>query len=229
MARRPSRHVPFAPARPTRRRILDASRRLFNRKGYARTTLAEIAASVGIAEGNLWYHFRSKLDLVVSLEEELRRAVRERRAAYPSGGPVADDYVESILFAMNQRWAYRFLLRDHLQFSSGRDALRLDPDMVADFEMLRGALRRMRKEGLFRRDLPLDIDALARALWLVSRYWTDHLQEHEGLDDIAWADQERGFQLHFAVLLPYLTAPARRSLESALLRVSVELAASGME
>ncbi|HPG25386.1 MAG TPA: TetR family transcriptional regulator, partial [Myxococcota bacterium] len=28
------------------------SRQLFNEKGYARTTLAEIAASVGIAEGN---------------------------------------------------------------------------------------------------------------------------------------------------------------------------------
>ena len=35
----------------TRHRILDASRALFNEKGYASTTLAEIAAAVGIAEG----------------------------------------------------------------------------------------------------------------------------------------------------------------------------------
>ena len=74
----------------TRERILDASRRLFNRKGYAGTTLAEIAASVGIAEGNLWYHFRTKRDLVVALEDELRQAVRQRRSAYPSGGAGAD-------------------------------------------------------------------------------------------------------------------------------------------
>jgi AcrR family transcriptional regulator len=209
----------------TRERILDASRRLFNEQGYASATLAEIAAAVGIAEGNLWYHFRTKRDLVVALEEELREAVRERRAAYPSGGPVADDYVECIVFSMNQKWAYRFLLRDTLQFSRDRKALQLDPDMVADYEMLREALLRMQKEGMFRRDLPIDLDMLARSLWMISRYWTDYLHEQEGLDDIRWADQERGFRHHFAVLLPYLTAPARRSLESALVRVSSELAA----
>jgi len=204
----------------TRERILDASRRLFNERGYAGTTLAQIAASVGIAEGNLWYHFRTKRDLVVALEDELRQAVRQRRSAYPSGAPAADDYVESLLFAMEQKWAYRFLLRDHLQFSSGRDALQLDPDMVADFDMLREALLRMQKEGMFRRDLPVDIEMLARSLWMVSRYWTDYLHEQEGLDDIRWEDQARGFRHHFAVLLPYLTAPARRSLESAVLRIS---------
>ena len=52
---------------PTRQRILDASRQLFNSRGYAKTTLAEIAAEVGIAEGNLWYHFRTKRDLVIAL------------------------------------------------------------------------------------------------------------------------------------------------------------------
>ncbi|MBW2423740.1 MAG: TetR family transcriptional regulator [Deltaproteobacteria bacterium] len=209
---------------PTRQRILDASRQLFNSRGYAKTTLAEIAAEVGIAEGNLWYHFRTKRDLVIALEEQLRLAVRERRAAYPSGGPVADDYVESLLFAMSQKWAYRFLLRDHLQFSKDRKPLQLDPDMTADFEMIREALERMKKEGMFRRDLPIDLDVLARSLWIVSRYWTDYLQEQEGLNEIEWSDQQRGFQHHFAVLLPYVTAAARRSLESALLRISTELA-----
>ena len=45
-------------------RILDASRRLFNERGYVGTTTAAIAAEVRITEGNLWYHFRTKLDLV---------------------------------------------------------------------------------------------------------------------------------------------------------------------
>jgi hypothetical protein len=97
--------------------------------------------------------------------------------------------------------------------------------MAAEFQMLHELLVRMKKEGLFRRDLPVDLKVLARSLWIVSRYWTEHLQEQEGLDAIEWADQERGVQHHFAVLLPYLTAPARRSLESAVLRMSGEIAA----
>jgi len=209
----------------TRQRILDASRRLFNERGYARTTLSEIAASVGIAEGNLWYHFRTKRDLVIALEEQVRGAIRAHRTAYPSGGPLADDYVECVLFSMKHQWDHRFLLRDHLEFSRDGRAVRLDPDMAAEFEMLHEMLVRMKKEGMFRRDLPVDLRVLARSLWIVSRYWTDHLQEQEGIDEIEWADQERGFQHHFAVLLPYLTASARRSLESAVLRVSGQMTA----
>ena len=45
-------------------RTLDASRRLCNERGYVGTTTAAIAAEVRITEGNLWYHFRTKLDLV---------------------------------------------------------------------------------------------------------------------------------------------------------------------
>jgi AcrR family transcriptional regulator len=208
----------------TRRRILDASRQLFNEKGYAGTTLAEIAAAVGIAEGNLWYHFRTKRDLVRALEEQVRQALRAHRAAYPSGGPIADDYVDSVLFSMKHQWDHRFLLRDRLQYSKDRNAIRRDPDVAADFAGLHELLVRMNKEGMFRRDLPVDLKVLARSLWIVSRYWTDHLQEHEGLDEIAWPDEKRGFQHHFAVLLPYLTAPARRSLESAVVRISGEIA-----
>ena len=207
----------------TRERILEASRQLFNRHGYANTTTANIAAEVGIAEGNLWYHFRTKRELASELEAQVRQAVREIRETYPSGNAVADDYVAAVLFTMKQKWAYRFLLRDQLDLSKDRTPIRRDPDMTADFDAARDALDRMKKEGMFRRDLSVDLDVLAQSLWIVSRYWTEFLQEHEGLEDIEWADQQRGFQHHFAVLFPYLTAAARRSLEAALLRISGEL------
>jgi AcrR family transcriptional regulator len=209
----------------TRERIIEASRQLFNRHGYANTTTANIAAEVGIAEGNLWYHFRTKRELASELEAQVRQAVREIRETYPSGNAVADDYVAAVLFTMSQKWAYRFLLRDQLDLSKDRTAVRRDPDMRADFDAVRDALDRMKKEGMFRRDQSVDLDVLTQSLWIVSRYWTEFLQEHEGLEDIEWADQQRGFEHHFAVLFPYLTAAARRSLEAALLRLSGELAA----
>ncbi|MBJ17872.1 MAG: TetR/AcrR family transcriptional regulator [bacterium] len=206
----------------TPERILEASRRLFNEKGYTSTTLVEIAASVGIAQGNLTYHFPSKRDLVVELERRMRENVRSERGR--SGrGAVADNYVELVLLSMNYAWENRFLLRDYAQFANNPDALRLDPDMAADLEELHSLLRRMQKDGLFRRDLDVDLRVLARSLWIVSRYWMDHLRELEGLDQVTWADQERGFEHHFAILLPYLTAPARRDLQSAVDRVASKL------
>ncbi len=211
----------------TRERILDASRRLFNEQGYARTTLAQIAAEVGIAEGNLWYHFRTKRDLVAALEAQVRKTSKELLSAYPSGGPLADDYVEVVLASMKQRFEHRFLLRDVREFSRRRQPIRRDPDMAASFAGLLDLLRRMKKEGMLRREPPVDLATLARSLFIVSRYWTDHLEEHEGLEVIGWEDQERGFRQHLAVLSPYLTSPARRALEAAAAAASLRFAEGG--
>ena len=204
-------------------RILDASRRIFNQRGYAATTQAEIAAVVGISQGNLTYHFPTKRDLVAHLRDEARERIRARRTSLRTGA-VADDYVEHLLFAMSLTRDYRFLLRDRAQFGDDRDAVDTKPEMAADFEELRELLRRMEKDGLFRRDLQVDLGVLTRSLWIVSRYWLDYLRESEGLARVSWADQERGIQHHFAVLLPCLTASARREFEATLLDAAGRLA-----
>jgi AcrR family transcriptional regulator len=55
----------------TRDRISRAALALFNERGEAHVSLAQIAGRLGISEGNLWYHFRTKRDLVAELFAEL--------------------------------------------------------------------------------------------------------------------------------------------------------------
>lgn len=71
----------------TRQRILDAAARIFRERGYAATTLADIAEAAGLRTASLYYYFGSKEELV---EEVLRigttlvfDAVREAVAALP--------------------------------------------------------------------------------------------------------------------------------------------------
>jgi len=203
----------------TPQRVLEASRRLFIRKGYAATSLAEIAAEAGISQGNLTYHFPSKQDLATGILEDARRRMQARRAAY-SPGPVADDYVEHLQFAMTLTWDYRFALRDRAQFMDEADEAQPVAEMAADFEELSSLLQRMKAEGFFRRDLAVGLPALARSLWIVSRYWLDHLGEFEGIRTVTWHEQERGIEQHLTLLAPCLTATARRSLDDALRRAA---------
>jgi AcrR family transcriptional regulator len=51
----------------TRERILDVALDLFSRKGYAETSLREIAAELGFSKAALYYHFESKQDIMLGL------------------------------------------------------------------------------------------------------------------------------------------------------------------
>jgi AcrR family transcriptional regulator len=203
----------------TRERILEASLKLFNEKGYAATPVSEIAKAAGIATGNLTYHFATKRELAEALEKKTRRRHREYRSSLETGA-IANDYVEVLRFSMIMSWENRFLLRDHAQFRGDKQARLPDRDMVEDVHMLEDFLKRMRKEGMLRKDLQVELKVLARSLFVLTRFWMDHLREIEGLEQVSWEDQERGLQHHFAVLSPCLTAAARREFESALIRLA---------
>ncbi|MDF4254176.1 MULTISPECIES: TetR/AcrR family transcriptional regulator [unclassified Streptomyces] len=55
----------------TRQRIQDIALELFAERGYEKTSLREIAEQLGVTKAALYYHFKTKEDLVTSLFEDL--------------------------------------------------------------------------------------------------------------------------------------------------------------
>lgn len=53
-----------------RDRILHAAAGLFHERGYQRTTVRDIADAVGILSGSLFYHFRSKEEMLLEIMRE---------------------------------------------------------------------------------------------------------------------------------------------------------------
>ena len=54
----------------TKRKIFEASMKLFAEKGYDLTSVEEITETVGVAKGTLYYHFSSKEEIFRFLVEE---------------------------------------------------------------------------------------------------------------------------------------------------------------
>ena len=212
---RPQTEWTWSPTTPER--IADVARRRFNRKGYASTTLTEIADEVGISQGNLTYHFPTKLDLALHLSEQVRVSTEGHRSDRREGD-LADDYVEQLRFVMETTWRYLFLIRDRGIFDDANAVVPPSPILVAALEERRQMIRRIEHEGLFRADAEIDVEKLACSLWILSRYWVEYLREMEERDEIEWAEVERGIEHHFAVLLPLMTAVGRRRFRAALNR-----------
>jgi len=55
----------------TRQRIQDVALELFAERGYEKTSLREIAEQLGVTKAALYYHFKTKEDLVTSLFEDM--------------------------------------------------------------------------------------------------------------------------------------------------------------
>ncbi len=55
-----------------REEILDAAERLFSVRGFDETTTGDILAAVGIARGTLYYHFKSKEEILDAMVDRAR-------------------------------------------------------------------------------------------------------------------------------------------------------------
>lgn len=74
----------------TRRAVLAAARSSFGRKGYAQTSVDEIAAAARVTKGAVYHHFAGKQALFRAVYSEVEAEAQARTAAAvdPKGSPI---------------------------------------------------------------------------------------------------------------------------------------------
>ncbi|MEX2238421.1 MAG: TetR/AcrR family transcriptional regulator [Dehalococcoidia bacterium] len=72
-----------------RRHILDVALQLFSTNGYSRTSTRDIARAAGMSDAGIYYHFRSKREVIEALYEasELVQGVERLEALHAEGDP----------------------------------------------------------------------------------------------------------------------------------------------
>ncbi len=76
-------------ARETRSRVIDAATRLFARRGFHRTTTADIAAAIGMTQGAVFHHFPTKEALRDAVIDRLARGLERYRECLADGASSA--------------------------------------------------------------------------------------------------------------------------------------------
>lgn len=61
----------------TRQRIQDVALELFAEQGYEKTSLREIAERLDVTKAALYYHFKTKEEIIVSLFEDLTQPIQD--------------------------------------------------------------------------------------------------------------------------------------------------------
>lgn len=200
----------------TRDRILDAALDLFNGRGPDRVTTAEIAESVKINEGNLYYHFRTKELLVLALFARFEADALALVATVDAADEgAAETYAGFLRQWFSLVWNYRFLFRDLVGLVA------LAPGLVEPVRTISAAMRlavadiigRMQKAGLV--TIPeSERNAVLTNLWIVSTYWAAYLTLQEGVSEFGPQQLEWGLQQVSSLFRPFLSAEAIAALDA---------------
>jgi AcrR family transcriptional regulator len=103
----------------TQRRLLDAARDVFGRRGYGSASLEEIAEEAGFSRGALYHHFESKEALFLALlDERLTERVNEIERVFAEGETTKEATIEQArqaandavdVFGQNREWRALYL------------------------------------------------------------------------------------------------------------------------
>lgn len=196
----------------TRDRVLETCRRLFNEHGPVAVTTAELAASAGINEGNLYYYFKTKEQMLLALfdlyEQELLALHEEAARRSASGDPKS--YGDGLETFFQLVWNWRYLYRDGLAILALAPELqpRLASHGRSTLAELEREIRDMNAHGLLA--VPESrIDKLARNAWIVCTYWFQYLQHGIGVKRMTRAHIMQGCDQVRALYLPYMQREAR--------------------
>jgi len=196
-----------SPRPKTRTRILDACKSLFNERGPTAVTTAEIAAAVGIQEGNLHYHFNRKEQILEALFGDFEQALRSVAAADAGQAQPPEYYAAYLNGWFSLMWDWRCFYRDSALVYSLAPGLRARLEALNN--ELQGQVLRVLRSMIAAKLLTADqrqLDGLIVNAWIVSTYWIDYLRSRRGVTAVTREHIDWGAAQVFSLFAPYLTA-----------------------
>ena len=196
-------------SKKTRDQILATSLVLFNQRGFGAVTTASIAEHADVLEGTLWYHFRSKKDILAA-HMKLLQTVFTRENTHADSRD-AEVIIDGIFRSYDVIWDFRYMLRDDFNalLKSEDDEL---AKVLAINEFLdgwtEGRMLHAAKHGLldFGQEDP---EAVSEIILVLGRYWMDF--SHKKYPEAAGsALRYKGISHIFTVLKPFLSVEAAR-------------------
>ncbi|PTQ69117.1 TetR/AcrR family transcriptional regulator [Pseudomonas sp. GV071] len=180
----------------TRDKILLTCRKLFNAKTVGAVTTAAIAEAVGINEGNLYYYFKKKSDVVAALFEQF--AAKQLRLAEQDRN--LRDWFELM-------WEWRFFYRDTMAILAMDPSLRSHLKHLADQVQSRGRLKLMEMIELGQlKATEAELDVLLENCWIISTYWIEYLHSRHGINRVTKKHLDWGYRQMAALFQPYRVA-----------------------
>ena len=131
-----------------RGRIIEAARTVFLRKGIAHATMDDVAREVGVSKGALYLYFRTKTQLLVAIQGQMRDEIVAGWDTLLREGDIAEgiaDTLDRIFSGQADTSVWHGLVAEAASDPEVRAALELDHR--EDLKLMRRFLKRLQDRG----------------------------------------------------------------------------------
>ena len=191
----------------TKDKIIATAIDLFNLHGTKAISTNHISKEMGISPGNLYYHFRSKNDIIRSISENFSN---ELGSVLKFQLDTISDFSSNLTSLFNRffkiQQSYQFL------FLEGVHLAKQDSKLLDNYTNLRILIKRgylellsnLVKIKIMKRQSLNIIDDLLDAQWIIMWYWINHtILDRNTYDDF---QIKKGIKLSFSIIKPQLTS-----------------------
>ena len=201
----------------TKDKIIATAIDLFNIHGTKAISTNHIAKEMGISPGNLYYHFRSKNDIIRSISDNFSN---ELGSALKIQLDTISDFSSNLTSLFNRffkiQQSYQFL------FLEGVHLTRQDSRLLDNYTNLRSLIKKgyhellsnLVKIKIMKRQSLNIIDELLDTQWIIMWYWINHtILDRNTYDDF---QIKKGIKLSFSIIKPQLTSIGKVAFDRAL-------------
>ena len=201
----------------TKDKIIATAIDLFNIHGTKAISTNHIAKEMGISPGNLYYHFRSKNDIIRSISDNFSN---ELGSALKIQLDTISDFSSNLTSLFNRffkiQQSYQFL------FLEGVHLTKQDSKLLDNYTNLRSLIKKgyhellsnLVKIKIMKRQSLNIIDELLDTQWIIMWYWINHtILDRNTYDDF---QIKKGIKLSFSIIKPQLTSIGKIAFDRAL-------------
>lgn len=140
----------------TRKKIIQAAKRLFDQQGFESTSVDQIVASAKVAKGTFYQYYDTKIEVLVDLTrddgEEKKRLALEAVAAGSPALPVLEQYIAALClwFEAHEKIAEALIFAS---FKTNHDEVITAPHRYTRTFLLE-LMRLAQQQGVIRDDVP---------------------------------------------------------------------------
>ncbi|MFK7772260.1 MAG: TetR/AcrR family transcriptional regulator [Saprospiraceae bacterium] len=195
----------------TKKKILDASRKLFNQQGLSAVSQRTIAAHLKISPGNLTYHFKKRNEIIEGLYFELVEKIDHAFLNVEMGEGLIVGLYQLTHQSMQNLFEYRFMMLDFIQ------VMREFPTIKKHYlklitqreEQMKMFIQMLIQAGLLRKEeIENEYQNLIRRMMILSDFWLASAEiSHEKMNK---KQIEKYLEITSQVIYPYLTVKGKR-------------------